>query len=554
MAISRSALTNGTDIAGGATSTTASVSVTAGACLVVGFHHRDADGPAASVSWNGNALTRRALRDNLADTRCEIWLLENAPAGSGTVVITHSSTPPACIAYFATEYGNVMAAAFDVSKVNSGSSTSPSTGASATLAQAAEEAVAAIGTNGPQGDSAGSWSNSFTAGARVGTTGASADVTVSEGYKQLAATTAVTAAKASITNRAWMAAVITLMEQTTQTSSPTVLDVPVDANDATWTNPITTEPAVLDVPVDANDATWSNPITSAPAVLDVPVDANGATGVPGAMTSTVPAEIDVPVTANDAALVAGLIVLSPDSVDVPVEVDVTEAAGGGITIETAPRDPEAITSLNPIVVRPSTPAFLGDADFSTTGDGGQTPQNPAGGTQQCGADALVPLVPTPPGGIAYIRIRAIAWVSELHELSTGHYSNRRFEYTFDGDTSSAAATIDDPGVDAVSMLRRDVDGIDPGENDQATPDYFVSSGDITTKPGGGAWTWDALAALEDIALKYDYTAAAFFAEMIVSELWIEVYGAIGSVPAVLSLEQSMGSIRRRQQIRQTLGG
>lgn len=101
----------------------------------------------------------------------------------------------------------------DVSLVGSDA---PSSGATATLAQALEIAIGAVATEGPSGDTAGTWSNSFTAGPRSGTTGglAATNRTISLGYKIVSATDALTAAKTGITSRPWVAAIQTFKGST----------------------------------------------------------------------------------------------------------------------------------------------------------------------------------------------------------------------------------------------------------------------------------------------------------------------------------------------------
>ena len=99
----------------------------------------------------------------------------------------------------------------DQTSTGTGSSATPSSGATATTAEADELLIGAIGTEGPDGDAAGTWGNSFTAGPRLGTTGGTDDtnITTSLGYRIVSATGAYTAAKSGITSRDWAAMIAT---------------------------------------------------------------------------------------------------------------------------------------------------------------------------------------------------------------------------------------------------------------------------------------------------------------------------------------------------------
>ena len=100
----------------------------------------------------------------------------------------------------------------DRTSTGTGSSATPSSGATATTSQADELLIGAIGTEGPDGDAAGTWGNSFTAGPRLGTTGGTQTTPtsrVSLGYRIVSATGAYTAAKSGITSRDWAAMIAT---------------------------------------------------------------------------------------------------------------------------------------------------------------------------------------------------------------------------------------------------------------------------------------------------------------------------------------------------------
>ena len=71
--------------------------------------------------------------------------------------------------------------------------------------------IGAIGTEGPDGDTIGTWDSSFTAGPRLGTTGGTADtnITADLGYRIVSTTGAYTASKSGITSRDWAAMIAT---------------------------------------------------------------------------------------------------------------------------------------------------------------------------------------------------------------------------------------------------------------------------------------------------------------------------------------------------------
>jgi hypothetical protein len=107
--------------------------------------------------------------------------------------------------------GLASSAALDRKPANSGNDTSPSSGASAATSQAHEFVIGVVGTGGPAGDSAGTWTAPLEAGQRVGVgTGAGGSaVTISDGFYIQTVAAARTAAKTGITSRYWVAGVAT---------------------------------------------------------------------------------------------------------------------------------------------------------------------------------------------------------------------------------------------------------------------------------------------------------------------------------------------------------
>lgn len=131
-------------------------------------------------------------------------------AGVSTISVLHANDGDA-IAAAAIKITGLSASPVDRSAVGTGTGTLPSTIPTDALSQAQEICIGAIGTEGPPTDAAGTWSNSFSAGQRDGTdtAGAASNVTISEGYKIVAATTAQSATKTGVTSRDWAAAIAT---------------------------------------------------------------------------------------------------------------------------------------------------------------------------------------------------------------------------------------------------------------------------------------------------------------------------------------------------------
>lgn len=165
-----------------------------------------------NATTSGGLLTRDVVSANAGNVEVAIFRLSDPPASIDFQAhLTFNSTSGQSLTMAALRVSGLATSPFDKSSVGTGTGTSPSSGATAPLAQADEICIGAVGTEGPVEDAAGTWSNSFNAGQRDGTTGggAASNITVSEGYLIVAATTAQTAAKTSITSRDWAAAIAT---------------------------------------------------------------------------------------------------------------------------------------------------------------------------------------------------------------------------------------------------------------------------------------------------------------------------------------------------------
>ena len=132
------------------------------------------------------------------------------PAGSN-ITITASASVTARAGVVSVFRGLADEDPLDQTSTGTGNSLTPSAGPTSTTTEPDELLIGAVGTEGPSGDAAGMWGNSFTAGPRLGTTGGADDtnITISLGYRIVSATGAYTAAKSGIASRDWAALIAT---------------------------------------------------------------------------------------------------------------------------------------------------------------------------------------------------------------------------------------------------------------------------------------------------------------------------------------------------------
>ena len=135
-----------------------------------------------------------------------------ALVNTNTITVTFSAAVVAKAMSAASFSGLALISTKDVTASATGSSTAPSSGATAATEVADELVVGAIGTKGPSGDTftvgAGYDNTNFT---RAGTTGAgpTSNITIAPEYKIVSATGAQTADATLGTSRLWSAAVVT---------------------------------------------------------------------------------------------------------------------------------------------------------------------------------------------------------------------------------------------------------------------------------------------------------------------------------------------------------
>lgn len=135
----------------------------------------------------------------------------NSMPMSSEIIITATPAVTAHAAVAALFSGLADGNPLDLTSSNTGTSTTPSSGATAETSQSDELLISLVGTEGPMDDDPGIWGDSITDGPRMGTTGGTADtnVTISMGYRSVSETGTYTALKTGITERDWTALIAT---------------------------------------------------------------------------------------------------------------------------------------------------------------------------------------------------------------------------------------------------------------------------------------------------------------------------------------------------------
>lgn len=239
MAITRTAKGTAQSKTSGTTLTIASVAMTTGHLLVVSLAYDDQT--LDSVTWGSETLT---LGDSVIGGGVRTRLAWKTITTGGTQTITATwSAALTAKAMVASSYSSSGGGSpqVDSNATNTGSGTAASTAAVSPAIVGGTESilVGVVGTEGPNGDTAGTWSTPSTNGQRLGTTGnpTHSNVTVSEGY-QLAPSAGSTPAlsKTGMTNRDWGAGIrafywgspptqnisLALIDQTAATFAPTI--------------------------------------------------------------------------------------------------------------------------------------------------------------------------------------------------------------------------------------------------------------------------------------------------------------------------------------------
>ena len=167
--------------------------------------------PLTVTDTAGNTYTQEARAVNAGNVLSYIIAAFNVkplPSGSTITITSTYSQSVAKAAVVSVFRGLAATSALDQTKTGTGSGTSPSSG-SVTTTQTDELLIGAIGTSGTTSDNAGTWQNSFIAGRRVGTSGATANKTISMAYRIVSSTGTYTASKTGITSTTWAVSMAT---------------------------------------------------------------------------------------------------------------------------------------------------------------------------------------------------------------------------------------------------------------------------------------------------------------------------------------------------------
>ncbi len=207
---------------------------TGGATSVAVSSVTDSAGNSYSQAVDYNSTTSPYVRESVWGA----YGVNALPSGS-TITITYASGVTARTAVV-NVFRGLDPNPVDKTASARGTGTAPSSGATATLSQADELLLGAIGIGGPDYDPPGLWGNAFTPGLRLGTgvynTGGTSDITIYSGWKIVSSTAAATASTTLNTSRYWAASVATFKMASGPTHNLTVAVDPVGAG--------TTSPAV----------------------------------------------------------------------------------------------------------------------------------------------------------------------------------------------------------------------------------------------------------------------------------------------------------------------
>lgn len=435
----------------------------------------------ATVTWNGNALTVKSSTGGM----CSIWELDNASAGTGDVVATCTDTGGAqALSIEVSEGLSLVASPFDVEAHTTGSSTTPSSGNTATTAQAEEVCFGAIATGGPSSDTAGSWSNGWTGDERAGTTGgtAASNRTISSGHLVVHSTGAQVAAKTGITSRAWGACCITL-----KASSVTNVTVGVPLASAGFTAPGVTF---------AIGAT-AIAVLLATCVLGVPditVSQVSSRTVP---LATFHSDAPGPSYGGDFATVplASCQISAAAAPDVDVIVEAYTGPSESTSLSLVPLH---VTNIPPTIAYEHN-------DFG----GGSGTDVFAGDAIEPGAD----------DGNSIASVKVFVTGGHLKPLAGYPQPLDRLRWKVKIGTDTAAQTVEgDPFATT---------GPYPWLPDYI-PSSTVSSPPFMTQPNGAPWSWAAVNMIKP-TLETDWTyGPETYTHTYIEAMWVEVYGVVDS--------------------------
>lgn len=205
------------DLSNADLSITTSAAVAAGDAILIAYATDTTADLTLTVSDGaGNTYHPAGMALNQGNLRTYLFAaydVTTLPSGSTITIhqgVVGTPTPAARAAVVSVFRGLAPVGALEQTCTASGSGTAPSSGAATTVA-ADQLLIGTVGTEGPAGDTAGTWENAFTAGPRTGTTATTTDaeITVSLGWRSVASAGSYTTAKSGITSRDWAALIAT---------------------------------------------------------------------------------------------------------------------------------------------------------------------------------------------------------------------------------------------------------------------------------------------------------------------------------------------------------
>jgi uncharacterized repeat protein (TIGR02543 family) len=183
----------------------------------------------------GNAYTQVDFEVNTGQLRTYVFAafdVNPLPAG-GSITISANASVTARAAVVSVFSGLDDEDVVDqTSTGENDNSTTASSGATAATTQTDELLIGGIGTEGPDGDNAGTWQDAFTAGPRLGTTGGNADtnITASLGWRIVSSVGSYTASKTGMTQRDHASVIATFKSGSGGTAPRiTITGTPLDA-------------------------------------------------------------------------------------------------------------------------------------------------------------------------------------------------------------------------------------------------------------------------------------------------------------------------------------
>lgn len=210
MAIVRTAKGTVSNKSPASTLTLSSVSINAGATIIVGLSFVSTLGDPDTVKWGFRELKKVISRSQSGMTTA-LYILRYINNNATRDIVATWSGSIAAKAMFVTMIEGAQVE--DETQGNTNTATAnPGTGTAVTTNVADTMHIAAFGSRGPDSDTVGTVGVGHTSGQRIGTTGAppASNVTIHETYELLTATGNVRSAKTGATSRDWANVIVAL--------------------------------------------------------------------------------------------------------------------------------------------------------------------------------------------------------------------------------------------------------------------------------------------------------------------------------------------------------